>query len=219
MEKREIQIRNQTMTYELHIKNNKRCYLRIKEGKLIVSASPYFSIHEIENLIRKHQDYILENIMNYESKAVYEAGGYVYIFNIKYQIVLHDMNKKQCHIHGQSLYVYHHNIQDTVEKYLRIILTTYLKEYIPSQQMITPTMPEITIRKMKSRWGSCFTTKHKISFNLALIHLEKDLIDYVILHELCHFLQANHSPLFYQEIAKRMPDYKKRIQRLKEVGI
>ena len=54
---------------------------------------------------------------------------------------------------------------------------------------------------------------------LSLVHLEKDLIDYVIVHELTHFLQANHSALFYQEIEKRMPDYKQRIKRLKEKHI
>ena len=55
-----------------------------------------------------------------------------------------------------------------------------------------------------------------LTFNLSLIHLDKELIDYVIVHELTHFLQANHSTLFYQEIAKRMPDYKERLKRLKE---
>ena len=49
------------------------------------------------------------------------------------------------------------------------------------------------------------------------VHLEKDLIDYVIVHELCHFLQANHSRYFYNEIEKRIPNYKECIRRLKEV--
>ncbi|MFV0396252.1 MAG: M48 family metallopeptidase [Coprobacillaceae bacterium] len=219
MEIREILLKEQIVPYELHIKNNKRCYLRIKEGKLVITSSPYFSIRDIEQLIYKHQDYILKHIKNYEPQALYQAGGYVYIFNVKYEIILRDMNKRQCGIHGNSIYVYHHNIQDTIERYLKQLLFDYSEEYIFHHQTVVTRIPEITIRKMKSRWGSCFTTKNKISLNLALIHLDKDLIDYVILHELCHFLQANHSPLFYQEIAKHMPDYKQRIQRLKETTI
>ena len=58
-----------------------------------------------------------------------------------------------------------------------------------------------------------------MSFHLSLIHLEKNLIDYVIVHELTHFLQPNHSKQFYLEIEKRMPDYKTRQQRLKEKHI
>ena len=63
------------------------------------------------------------------------------------------------------------------------------------------------------------TYQNKVSFNLVLVHLEKCLIDYVIIHELCHFIQPNHSKLFYQEIEKRMPDYKAKEERLKEIGI
>ena len=67
--------------------------------------------------------------------------------------------------------------------------------------------------------SNCFYKDNKVTFNLSLIHLPKDLIDYVIVHELAHFLQANHSHLFYQEIEKRMPDYKQRQKRLKEIHI
>ena len=74
----------------------------------------------------------------------------------------------------------------------------------------------IEIKKYKSRWGSCYYRDHRVSFHLGLIHLEKELIDYVILHELVHFLQPNHSALFYQEIAQRMPCYKEIQKRLKE---
>ena len=72
------------------------------------------------------------------------------------------------------------------------------------------------IKFYKGRWGCCFYKENKVCFNISLIHLEKDLIDYVIVHELCHFLQANHSKEFYKEIEKRIPDYKQRIKRLKE---
>jgi predicted metal-dependent hydrolase len=219
MEIHTVILQGQVVPYELHRKNNKRCYLRIKEGKLIVSASFYFSVPEIEDLIMQHQDYILSYIHSYEPRVKYENQGYIYIYGKKYEIVLRDVNKKQCAIHDNCLYVYHHNVKETIEKYTKELLVTYCKEYIRYHQDIVTTMPEITIRNMKSRWGSCFTTRNKITFNSQLIHLEKELIDYVIVHELCHFLQANHSPLFYYEVEKRMPDYKQRKKQLKEIGI
>ena len=79
--------------------------------------------------------------------------------------------------------------------------------------------PEIQIKKMKRRWGACFYQKNRVCFNLVLAHIDYALIDYVIVHELCHFLEANHSKAFYHEIEKRMPDYKERERLLKDVGI
>lgn len=220
MELHEIQLGEHKVQYQLYIKrNNRRFYLRIKEGKLVVSAPPYLNMREIEGFILQHQEYIVKHIKQYKPKGQYIDGGYVYIFHNKYQIVLRDMKKKKCVIHESFLYVYHQNIQEVVENYLKAILMAYITEYIKQRQSVISRVPEITIRKMKSRWGSCFTTRNKVSFNLALVHLDRDLIDYVILHELCHFIEANHSPLFYQEVAKHMPDYKQRIKRLKEVGI
>lgn len=220
MELHEIQLGEHKVQYQLYIKrNNKRFYLRIKEGELVVSAPPYLKMRDIEGFIHQHQEYIVKHIKQYKPKGQYIDGGYVYIFHNKYQIVLRDMKKKKCVIHESFLYVYHQNIQEVVENYLKAILMAYITEYIKQRQNVISRVPEITIRKMKSRWGSCFTTRNKVSFNFALVHLDRDLIDYVIVHELCHFIEANHSPLFYQEVEKHMPDYKQRIKRLKEVGI
>ena len=72
---------------------------------------------------------------------------------------------------------------------------------------------------VNDRWGACFYQKNRVCFNLVLAHIDYALIDYVIVHELCHFLEANHSKAFYHEIEKRMPDYKERERLLKDVGI
>ena len=124
-------------------------------------------------------------------------------------------------IHEDKIYVYHHKIQEIIENELKNILYDYLVKQICYylNTWFDLTMPEIEIKKYKSRWGACFSKQNKVSFNLALVHLDKSLIDYVIIHELCHFIQPNHSKLFYQEIEKRLSDYKIREKRLKEIGI
>ncbi len=73
--------------------------------------------------------------------------------------------------------------------------------------------PKITIREMKARWGSC-SAKRSISLNIKLIHVPKDLIDYVILHELCHLKELNHSAKFYALLDKVLPDWRERKRRL-----
>ena len=65
-------------------------------------------------------------------------------------------------------------------------------------------------KNRKEEWVLVFIKKNRVCFNLVLAHIDYALIDYVIVHELCHFLEANHSKAFYHEIEKRMPDYKER---------
>jgi predicted metal-dependent hydrolase len=73
--------------------------------------------------------------------------------------------------------------------------------------------PELRIRAMKTRWGSC-TAKGCILLNPKLIQMPKDLIDYVVLHELCHLKELNHSSAFYALLGRVLPDWLERRQKL-----
>ena len=70
--------------------------------------------------------------------------------------------------------------------------------------------PEIKIRKMKARWGSCIPEKQLILLNSELIKAPKLCIDYVVLHELIHFKYRNHDSNFYDFMTSLMPDWKQR---------
>ena len=72
--------------------------------------------------------------------------------------------------------------------------------------------PQIKIRDMKSRWGSCTPAKNSITLNKKLIHYPFEFIEYVVLHEFVHFIQPNHSQAFYHIIENYMPDYKERMK-------
>lgn len=77
--------------------------------------------------------------------------------------------------------------------------------------------PALVVRRMKSRWGSC-TAAGKITLNLKLIQMPKECIDYVVVHELCHLKEHNHSPAFYALLGKVMPDWEERKQKLNTMG-
>lgn len=78
--------------------------------------------------------------------------------------------------------------------------------------------PTLTIREMKTRWGSCTAAGH-IALNPRLIQAPKDLIDYVILHELCHLKEHNHSTAFYRLLDRVLPDWSERRQKLNALEI
>ena len=71
-------------------------------------------------------------------------------------------------------------------------------------------LPEFTLkfRKMLTRWGVCNKSSMTVTLNTELITKDVNLIDYVIVHELCHFKHMDHSPAFWNEVAKYYPYYK-----------
>ncbi len=84
-------------------------------------------------------------------------------------------------------------------------------------EKIGVTYGRITIKAQKTRWGSC-SSKGNLNFNCLLALLPIEIIDSVVVHELCHRKQMNHSPKFYEEIEKVFPDYKRCRKWLKENG-
>ena len=75
--------------------------------------------------------------------------------------------------------------------------------------------PTIKVRDMTSRWGVCYMKRRQITFALQLYNMPPAAQIYVVVHEYCHFLQPNHSPAFWAEVEKLLPDWKERRALLK----
>lgn len=93
-------------------------------------------------------------------------------------------------------------IPDKVKYYAEIMGVTYGR---------------ITIRNQKTRWGSC-SNKGNLNFNCLLMLMPDKVLDYVVVHELCHLKQMNHSKKFWKEVERYMPDYKNYKKWLNENG-
>lgn len=125
-----------------------------------------------------------------------------------------EANKKE--IQGESVeseYLTNEEIKKLADKALQHIPKRV--SYFAKQ--IGVTYGKITIRNQKTRWGSC-SSKGNLNFNCLLMLTPPEVIDYVIVHELCHRKEMNHSGTFWAEVEKVIPDYKEQVKWLKENG-
>ena len=102
------------------------------------------------------------------------------------------------------------------------VLADRALEVIPERvsffaQKLGVTYGGITIRSQRSRWGSC-SSAGNLNFNCLLMLTPPEVVDYVVVHELCHRKEMNHSPAFWTEVEKILPDYKTQKKWLKDNG-
>lgn len=224
IETKQILIDGYRITYQLERKKMKNMVMRIQEdGSLKVSANPYIPQNKIDAFLQERVSWILTK--QEKQHAIFERiftsiqkNRSLYIFDEEYTIICVQSNKKGIQFLGSEVYVYY--VNDKVEcdtllnKWIRQECEKRFIEVIHEfDHMLDDyrlSFPELKVRKMKSRWGSCATRSNQITLNTNLLHLPKSFCEYVVLHELAHFVQPNHSKHFYQIIENYMPDYKAR---------
>ena len=106
--------------------------------------------------------------------------------------------------------------QRLLESWYKDQVSVYLKEKVALFAKVIGVNPKsIIVKSYKSRWGSC-SPKGDLSFNWRLVFMPPPIIDYVVVHELCHMLELNHSKQFWQHVEHHIPDHRARRTALKQ---
>ena len=191
-------------------KNIKNIYFRIKEDmKLYVSCNRLCTNSYIEKLLDKNKLSIIKMYNNMlkttnKSNEIYYLGDKMnYIYDDSFKI---DGNN----IHGPSIL----SINSYLEKKVSIQIFESRLNVLSTMFNDLPKF-RFRVRHMKTRWGVCNKSSMTVTLNTELIHKDVTLIDYVIIHELCHFKYMNHSKNFWEEVSKYYPYYKLAKKRLK----
>lgn len=193
--------------YEVIIdkKNNKNTYIRVKDDmKIYVSTNYFVTKRQIKGLLDKNIDYLRKVISKIERKK--EKIDFFYYLGNKYDIII---------MPGFGVSIMDHIIytesMDMLEKWYKMQAIKLFQErldYIYPQFIENIPYPKIRVRKMKTRWGVCNRKNNTITLNLDLMKYDITKLDYVIIHELSHFVHFDHSALFWNVVLKYCPRYK-----------
>lgn len=220
-------IDNITVTVEK--KNIKHMYIRIlpPNGEVKVSAPKSVSNEDIIRFVKskkewilKKQKYILEN--DIKAPLKYDNGEKHYLWGKEYTLQLisnHDL--KHVLINDNTLYLPIPK-RSTIEKRKNILDEFYrreLKKAIPAvldrcTKIVGRTPQSVTVRKMKN-WGNC-KQDGRITLNLNLAKKDKECLEYVMIHELCHLIEFNHGKNFKKLMDEFCPNWKEIKKRLNE---
>ena len=188
VENRRVICGERVLEYQLTRKPVKNINLRVKmDGTIQVSANRRIPGAYIDDVVRGKQEFICRALEKY-------AGEYE-----KAHQVDKETHKKQLMQEYPKEYQ-HQVFQEICDK-------TYA---IFRQKGYRVPYPELKIRYMTARWGSCQPQKGIITLNSQLIEKPRRCIEYVVLHEFAHFIHPNHSKDFYALVESLMPDWKER---------
>ena len=199
----ETNINNKLIEVTIIRKNIKNIYIRVKNQKIVVTASFLVSEKYIKELINKSSDSI-NKMLEKEKRKIEKESEFYYLGN-KYNIViLNNIDKPII----EDKYIYVKDIT-YLSKFLYNESRRVLKERVDYwKNIVSVPKFELKIRKMTRKWGYCNKSKRLVVLNSELIKYEISTIDYVVVHELCHFTHFNHSKEFWSLVKSYIPNYK-----------
>lgn len=223
--------------YNLIRKKVKNINLRInKDLVLSVSANHKVPREHIEKIIRAKAGWIhkcMERIRlaaNNKPQNLYISGEIISYLGRPYRLqVIQSMGKEELILEGDNMFLFtrdegtEEQRKEIVERWIKeqaaITLNLYTDLVHSRVEPYGIARPKITIRKMKTRWGSCSWGRRRITLNSELIKTPPACIEYVILHELAHFKHHDHGPGFYSFISELQPDWKEKRKMLKNYSL
>jgi predicted metal-dependent hydrolase len=217
-EKRLLEIGQNSIPYTFivsRLARNIHLKVGMKNGLEIVVPVRHNTTH-LEKFIREKQNWILKNvgkISDIKNKhPQFADGSNITILGKRKTIRIFTHLKKRHRVleTENEIEIYCTGTILSAKKTLSDYLKNKAKEYITAQTMeISEVMGtrfnRITIRSQASRWGSC-STKKNLNFNWRLIMSDKDILDYIIIHELAHTVHHNHSKLFHSLVERYCPE-------------
>ncbi len=225
----------EVIEFKLQYSNRKTLGIDVHPDLSVVVTAPRGKgIDSVKEKVHKRAAWILKqkeffkDFLPMMPPRQYISGESHYYLGKQYRLKVIESHQEQAKMQGRYINVYVKNRDDRnrVEELFKAWLLShartrfeyYLQKCWEKTRQYKVTLPQLQIRKMRKRWGSC-SSRGFIYLNPDLIKAPSHCIEYVITHELCHLKHPNHSKGFYQMLRKVMPDWERRKLRLEKVDI
>ena len=235
IEQRWVNCEDGKISYSLTRKPVKNVNLRVKsDGRVLVSANNSVPTEFIDAFIKQKQKYIISALAKFEEKRRlmkeipkrYVSGENYTLLGKNLRLKVEEAKEETVCTDG--IYIFLRVKDKNNFRHKEIMIDRWLKEY---QMMIFKELvdekyalfqkynvpyPELRVRYMTSRWGSCQPKRGIITLNSQLIKVPRNCIEYVVLHEFAHYIHPNHSRQFWDFVSMMMPDWKERKKELEK---
>jgi|TARA_Y100000310_G_scaffold344668_1_gene458676 hypothetical protein len=163
-----------------------RISLRVNENGLRINAGKHISSTDIESFVQKKSAWIEKQWRKYE--LVLNEEGYLHLGELKEPEFFKDKN-----------------LENFYKEETRRIIEGLLEIHNENNEY---SINKVFIKGQKTRWGSC-SSEGNLNFNWRLAMAPTEVIEYVVIHELCHRLEMNHSRAFWKLVQEKCPDFRK----------
>ena len=216
---RQVKTPQGSITYELVHTRRASLELRLSPGGLKLFVPPAYSLRKADQFVLGKLDWInqsqarLDAYHNRERAAYPMTDGMLFpLEGREVRLRLKPGGAWRASEEGDVLTLCGPDLSpDAVSENLRKYLIDRAGERLRQRvacyaPLIGRTPGRITIREQRTKWGSC-STQGNVNFNWKLIMAPREALDYVVIHELCHLYEFNHSPAFWQRVARYQNDY------------
>ena len=226
--KRTIMLEGQPLEYTLERKSVKNVNLHVrKDGSVYVSANAMVAAAQIDDFLISKSQFILNALKRFREQEEmrpqpnqYVSGETFYIQGRALRLKVVQAAKNRVYTDGVHIFLEVKDLSDSAKKQrmvcsfldqqCQVVFDEVVQEIYPIFQKYGVAVPMVRIRDMDTRWGSCLVKKGVITLNKRLLEAPRNCIEYVVIHEFCHFVHPNHSKHFYGFLSMLMPDWRER---------
>ncbi|QDF76219.1 MULTISPECIES: M48 family metallopeptidase [Shewanella] len=197
----------------------KTASIKVDDGLVSVVVPKTLEIERIEQLVADKYLWVIQKIALHEEskpasdRAFVSGEAYAYLGrNYRLKVVTGAYSPVKL-IQGRLVATLPDGakrsnlVRDAVIRWYKLNALRKIKEKVRRYSKVMSLEPKsINIKTFKSRWGSC-SPKGELDFNWIIVMAPNRVVDYVVIHELCHLKQLDHSPKFWKEVERVMPDY------------
>ncbi|MBR5754345.1 MAG: DUF45 domain-containing protein [Erysipelotrichaceae bacterium] len=223
-----VEIKGVVFNVEITRKKIKNMYLRLDGNTIKASVPVRMPEYEVYRFIESRKPWIYRA---YDSQAyklrtsmIYRGGDVFYVYGSPYRLV-RSVGKKGFSIRDNVIYL---SYKDDSEDGIKYLYKQFDRQLLQRAETLVDKYresilidygyelrPELQAKIMKSRWGVCYMKKNRINISSYLIHYPLDCLEYIVVHEMTHFIIPNHSKRFYQIVGNNMPGYKDIVKKLR----